>query len=173
MDVFALTERLMRMDDATWERHANPLSVWSRVAALPLLAFSVWTRVWIGWWCLLPIAAVALFVFVNPRLFAPPVRRDSWAARATFGERLFLARTECPVPAGHERPALLLTGVSIAGIVPLAYGLAVLEPWATLFGLALAMGGKLWFCDRMVWFYEDMRGRPDEKGRPTTRTGHS
>ncbi len=77
MDVFAFAERLMRMDDAAWERHANPLSVWSRVTALPLLAAAVWTRLWIGWWCLLPIGAVALFIFVNPRLFAPPVRRDS------------------------------------------------------------------------------------------------
>ncbi len=158
MDVFAFAERLMRMDDAAWERHANPLSVWSRVAALPLLAFAVWTRLWLGWWCLLPIGAVAIFVFVNPRLFAPPARRDSWAARATYGERLFLARKERPIPPGHERPALILTGVSVAGIVPFVYGLTVLDPWATLFGLALAMGGKLWFCDRMVWLYEDMRG---------------
>ena len=158
MDVFAFAERLMRMDDAAWERHANPLSVWSRMAALPLLAAAVWTRVWLGWWCLLPIGAVALFVFVNPRLFAPPVRRDSWGARATFGERLFLARKARPIPPGHERPALILTSVSVAGIAPFVYGLTVLDPWATLFGLALAMGGKLWFCDRMVWLYEDMRG---------------
>lgn len=158
MDVFALSERLMRMDDAAWERHANPLSVWSRVAALPLLVLALWTRAWIGWWCLVPVAAVALFVFVNPRLFAPPARQDSWAARATYGERLFLARKKRSIPPHHLEMALLLTGVSVVGMTPLAYGLVVLQVWPTLLGLALAMGGKLWFCDRMVWLYEDMRG---------------
>lgn len=29
--------RAMTMDDATWERHANPWSVWTRMATLPLL----------------------------------------------------------------------------------------------------------------------------------------
>ncbi|NDW04463.1 DUF6653 family protein [Jiella pacifica] len=166
MDVFALTERLMRMDDAAWARHANPLSVWSRVATLPLLVLAFWTRAWIGWWCLLPVAAVVIFVFVNPRLFAPPARQDSWAARATYGERLFLARRERAVPPHHRRVALLLTSVSAAGVVPLVYGLAVLQVWPTLFGLVLAMGGKLWFCDRMVWLHEDMRGENPPRREP-------
>ncbi|MBP0615971.1 DUF6653 family protein [Jiella mangrovi] len=161
MDVFALAERSMRMDDDAWERHANPLSVWSRVAVLPLLVISVWSRLWLGWWCLVPIAALAIFIGVNPRLFPPPTRRDSWAARATYGERLFLARKDRPVPRHHERAALILTAIAVAGLLPLAVGLAVLEVWPTLFGLVLTMVGKLWFCDRMVWLYEDMRnGEP-------------
>lgn len=157
MDVFALAERAMRMDDGAWARHANPISVWSRVAALPLLAAAIWSRVWLGWWCLLPAAAVAAFVYLNPRLFPPPARTDSWAARATYGERLFLARRETPIPSGHRLVGLILTGVSAAGVLPLIYGLAALAIWPTLLGLSLVMGGKLWFCDRMVWLYEDMR----------------
>lgn len=34
----SFAERLMGMDAASWERHANPLSVYTRYAALPLLA---------------------------------------------------------------------------------------------------------------------------------------
>ncbi|WP_425052110.1 DUF6653 family protein [Psychromarinibacter sp. S121] len=30
-----------------------------------------------------------------------------------------------------------------------------------LAGLALAMGGKAWFVDRMVWLYEDMTREGD------------
>jgi len=37
-------------------RHANPISVWTRFAVLPLLALSIWSPVWIGWWSLVPIA---------------------------------------------------------------------------------------------------------------------
>ena len=164
MDIFALAERLMHMDDAAWERHASPLSVWSRVAALPLLVLAIWSRVWLGAWCLVPVAVVLTFVFVNPRLFPAPARRDSWPARATYGERLFLARKERPVPRHHERAALVLTAVSVAGIPPLAYGLWTLEVWPTLFGLALVMGGKLWFCDRMVWLHGDVRGASPVSG---------
>ena len=154
MDVFCLAERLMRMDDDAWERHANPLSVWSRVAALPVLVLAIWSRVWLGWWCLLPITAIILFTYFNPRLFDPPTRRDSWAARATYGERLFLARRQRAISSEHARAALILTAVSAAGLAPLAYGLIALEIWPTLLGLVLVMGGKLWFCDRMVWLYE-------------------
>jgi hypothetical protein len=31
-----------------WMRHANPISVWTRFAVLPMLAASVWSRDWIG-----------------------------------------------------------------------------------------------------------------------------
>lgn len=38
MDIFRFAERLMLMDDETWQRHAHPISVWSRVfLSLPLL----------------------------------------------------------------------------------------------------------------------------------------
>ena len=51
MDYGGWLERLMKMDDAAWKRHANPWSAWTRTLILPLLALTVWSRVWIGWWC--------------------------------------------------------------------------------------------------------------------------
>src|SRR5919112_1153956 len=39
----------------SWMRHANPTSVWTRFAALPLLAVAIWSRDWFGWLSLLPI----------------------------------------------------------------------------------------------------------------------
>ena len=29
--------------------------------------------------------------------------------------------------------------------------------WPTILGAVLIYAGKLWFCDRMVWLYEDMK----------------
>jgi len=52
--------------------------------------------------------------------------------------------------------AYWLTALSVAGAIALGYGLIMLDGWATVGGLAVAMTGKLWFCDRMVWLYEDM-----------------
>lgn len=64
-----LFERAMAMDDATWQRHVNPWSVWTRVPIIGLLVLAIWSRVWLGWWCLVPIAALVVWAVVNPRAF--------------------------------------------------------------------------------------------------------
>ena len=145
------------MNERTWARHANPWSGWTRVAAFPMLVLAIWSRAWIGGWCLLPVAALVLFMAVNPRLFAPPRSGAAWMSRATFGERIFLRRREVPIPQHHETAALLLAAASALGVVVLGFGLAVLDVRATACGYVLAAGAKLWFADRMVRLYEDMR----------------
>ncbi|NWF60256.1 MAG: hypothetical protein HXY43_13580 [Fischerella sp.] len=47
--------------------------------------------------------------------------------------------------------------IAIIGMVFVIWGVAVLAIWPTLFGTALVYLGKLWFCDRMVWLYEDTK----------------
>ncbi|GGK43873.1 DUF6653 family protein [Salinarimonas ramus] len=158
MDLFRASERLMTMDEAAWERHAHPISVYSRmILGLPLVVLAIWSRAWIGWWALAVLALVAFLVWVNPRLTPRPRSTDNWASKATFGERVLLARRDVPVPAHHAVMAHRLTAVSAAGIPFLAYGLWALDPWPTLLGGVLVYAGKLWFLDRMVWLYEDMR----------------
>jgi hypothetical protein len=49
-----------RMTDDVWRRHANPWSVYTRFAAIPPLIMAIWSRTWIGLWCLLPIALAGL-----------------------------------------------------------------------------------------------------------------
>ena len=152
--------RAHRMDDAAWARHASPWSVWTRVPILPLLALAVWSRVWIGWWAVLPVALLLTWTWVNPRAFPPPHSTANWASRAVLGERLWLARHEVPVPARHRLLPRLLNGVSAAGGVLLLYGLGWLVAWAALAGLAVALMGKFWFLDRMNWLVADMAGDP-------------
>ena len=154
--IFGATERAMAMDEAAWARHANPWSVWTRVAILPLAALAIWSRVWIGGLALVPLATLIIWVWLNPRAFPPPLRTDHWAAKATFGERVLLNRAREPIPDRHRRAAGLLSIVSALGLPPLAWGLWALDFWAVLCGLLLVLGGKLWFLDRMVWLYDDM-----------------
>jgi polyferredoxin len=150
-------ERLMAMDDAAWARHANPWSGWTRLPILPLLALSIWARMWIGWWCLLPVALLIAWTFWNPRAFPPPSSTESWMSRVTFGERIWLNAHKVPIPTQHAVVARRLSAVALAGLVPLTWGLWVFEIWAVLLGLALSMGPKLWQMDRMVWLHQDMK----------------
>ncbi|MFY0308293.1 DUF6653 family protein [Leisingera sp. D0M16] len=156
-DLFAASERLMRMDEAAWDRHANPWSVYSRMAVLPLMTLAIWSRVWLGWGALIPVALVLIWTWWNPRAFGRPAGTCGWASRGTFGERVFLNRAQVPIPVHHEAWAKGLAWGSGLGALPWAYGLVALDPGITLVGLTVLIGGKLWFLDRMVWLYQDMK----------------
>jgi len=145
----------MGMDDVAWRRHANPLSVYTRFTCLPLIVLAIWSRVWLGWWALVPIAVALFWTWVNPRLFNEPKSLDSWASRGVMGERLFLNRENRAIAGHHITMAYVLTWASAAGVSILVYGLFVLSFWATLCGLFVTIVPKLWFVDCMVWIYED------------------
>ncbi len=157
MDIFKAAERLMSMDDNAWERHANPASVMTRYTCLPLIVLAIWSRSWIGWWCLLPLLLAIIWTWLNPRLFNPPTSTDSWAYRGVMGERLFLARKSRPVPDHHHTMAWRLTGLSMLGVLILAWGLLLLDFWAVMCGLAVTILPKVWFVDRMVWMHDEMQ----------------
>lgn len=145
----------LRSDDA-WRRHANPWSVYTRIPIPVLLAAAIWSRVWIGWWSLVPIAACLIWTVVNPRVFAPPRTLDHWASRSVMGETLWARRKSTPLPPRHRTAPLVLSAVSAAGVPFLVWGLVVLDPWLTAFGLAVQMAGKIWFLDRMALLYDEV-----------------
>ena len=156
--VSQFTERAMGMDDATWARNANPWSGWTRFSVLPLLALSVWSRVWIGWWVLVPIVLVIFWTWINPRLFSEPKSHDNWMSQSVLGERVWLARSKTPIPHHHQAMARLLSIAAGMGVLVLGYGLWTLDLCITLAGMTLSIGAKLWFLDRMVWWNRG-RGR--------------
>ncbi len=143
MTLEARIARAHRMDDAAWARHANPRSVWTRTPIPPALALVAWARVWIGWGALLPAALLLAWTWPNPRAFAPPANTDNWASHAVLGERLWLARRDHPVPAHHRTLPVVLNAMA---------------------GLAVAIGAKMWFLDRMVWLTHAMRDDPRLRG---------
>lgn len=157
-DVFKGAERLMSMTDESWRRHANPWSVWTRFTCLPLMVLSLYSWGWIGWGALPLFLLSAAWTWVNPRAFPPPDDFGSWASRGTLGERVFLARDRYAVAAHHVRVAHVLTVLSALGLLPLIYGLIVLDPWATAMGVVATAMPKVWFVDRMVWIHAETTG---------------
>ena len=148
---------LFAMDEATWARHANPWSGWTRFTALPLLALAGWSRVWLGWGAVVPVAAALAWIYWNPRLFAPPLHWNAWITRGVLGERIWLDRDVAPVPKRHRRMPNILSAVVAVGVVLTLYGVLALSPWPVLMGIAVASLAKLWFIDRMVWLHNDTK----------------
>ncbi|MEM7709434.1 MAG: DUF6653 family protein [Pseudomonadota bacterium] len=154
-DIFRGAERLMAMDDAAWRRHANPWSGWTRfLTTLPPLLLAIWSRVWLGWWALVPVALALFWIWANPRVFPEPARFDAWMSRAVLGERVFIEHRG-EIDPDHRRAALILTCASVPGAVVMVAGLAVLWWEGVVFGGLLTALPKAWFCDRMVWIHDD------------------
>ncbi|MGO4527111.1 DUF6653 family protein [Microvirga sp. 2MCAF35] len=151
--------RLFRMDERTWERHASPWSVWSRVASLPLLLLAIWSHAWIGLWAVPATGLVFLWLWINPRLFPAPARTDTWSAKVTFGERAFMNRATIPVPDHHVKVANLLMAASGIGFIVALAGAVMNDLLMTVAGGLAAWFAKMWFCDRMVWLFDDMKDR--------------
>ena len=149
--------KVFSMSDAVWERHANPLSVWTRYSVLPILVLAFWSRVWLGWWSTICVVIAIAWTWINPRLFRKPKSTNNWASKAVLGERVWLNRKEVPVPEFHRILPNILSIVASIGMVLCIYGVARLQVWATIFSIALTYLGKSWFLDRMVWLYEDMK----------------
>jgi len=125
---------------------------------MPFLVLAVWSRVWLGFYCIVPITNLVVWVFVNPRFFNKPASFDSWGSKAVLGERVYI-NDRSTMPLQHKQPILILNVLqTIAGLI-LVYGVWRLNLPHTLYGMALVYMTKMWFLDRMVWLYEDTKNR--------------
>lgn len=153
---------LFRLDDAAWKRHANPWSVILRFTVLPVLIPAFWSRLYLGWWATAPIILALFWTWANPHIFPAPKSFDHWTSRAVLGERVWLNRDKVPVPVHHRTVPNILSAVSGIGLVFVIWGVLVFDLWPVLFGTVIVYLGKLWFIDRMVWLWQDMKDATEE-----------
>lgn len=157
MNTLARFAKSVGMTDEAWQRHANPWSVYTRFAAIPAGTLAIWSRTWLGWWALVPVGLVAIWLLINPHIF-PAVRApQNWAAKGIYGERLWLNEPES-VPPDFRSVLRGLIVPGVAGILMLAWGLLQLDLWPTTFGATLVTLAQLWRIDRLGVFYEHRRG---------------
>ena len=150
------------LNDKTWMQHSNKWSVWTRFFILPVLTLVIWYREILGWYIWPLIGIVIFWTWINPRFFGKPKTTKHWASKAVFGERVWLRAKELPIPKHHNSAILVLNMITGLGLPFLAWGLYTLNIWMVFFGLTLIILGKLWFLDRMVWIYEDMKKQSPE-----------
>lgn len=156
MSIENTAAKFFKMSDTVWDRHTNPWSVWTRYPCLPLLALAIWSKIWIGWFSVLPIALVCLWIWLNPRVFGKPSSTDHWASKAVLGERVLLQHPKSELPVHHINAIRILNSITFAGFIAAIYGLVYLDSAMTVFGTLVTILGKTWFLDRMVWLYQDM-----------------
>jgi hypothetical protein len=152
MDVEGVA-RLFRMDDEAWRRHANPWSVWTRFAAIPAMLLAIWSRTWIGWWCLVPIVLVVAWLWLNVKVFRPVSAPRGWTSRGIYGERAWL-EDRSAVPPDHRSVLRILVVLGSVGFALIVWGLVVLSVWPTVFGATLVVVAQLWRIDRFGWLWE-------------------
>jgi len=157
MDFAKIVVSVMAMDEQTWQRHASPWSVYTRIPTIVPLLAAIWSHTLLGWWAIIPLGVIVIWAWLNPRLFSPPPTTDNWASKATFGERIWLNRQQVPIPRHHATMAQLLTIVAAVGFASAVGGAWYNEPVTTIAGGCVSFLAKLWFCDRMVWLFEDMK----------------
>ena len=154
------------LKDENWMRHSNPASVWTRFSVLPLLVVSIWSRKWIGRRFVVPLGLSIAWLFANPLLFKPPRSTKNWASKAVFGERIWVDsdRSDLPDQFNSVMPTVA-SAYQAVGLAPLAYGLSKLKLGPTVGGMLIVQGGKLWYLDRMVLLFDEMKTQKPEYAR--------
>lgn len=155
MSILDTLQSAIASDTNVWRRHANPWSVWTRLAAVPAFAAIVFFRDFFGWWTLALVALLGVWMWLNVKIFAPVHNDERWESRAIFGEKFWLDRKTRTLPKHHLNWIMRLNIASGLMIVPLAWGLWTLDAWAAAFGSLGLVAGQIWALDRYSWLYAD------------------
>ena len=155
--------KVFNLTHENWMKHANPWSVWTRYSVLPFIVLAFWSRVQIGWWCLIPGLLAILWMFFNPVFFKAPRSTKNWASKSVMGERVYLNRDNIDIPEIHKKPIYkILNLISSTGMGIAIWAIVTYSIWGAILGISLAYLGKSWYLDRMVWLYEDMKTHNEE-----------
>jgi len=142
------------MAKKTWEKHANPLSGWTRMITYPLLYLPFWflndflNEPSENWLMPIGLLIVIIWFIINPRIFPKPKNYDNWMSKGVFGEKIWTANKR------YKDINIIFT------IIPAPFFLIALYTtymnlfWETMFFASVPFLFKLWFLDRMVFYYE-------------------
>jgi hypothetical protein len=165
MNFARLFRRCSFMTDDAWRRHANPWSVYTRFAAIPVFILAIWSRDWVGAWSLVPTAATIMWLIVNPFVFPRVDEPRHWVSKGIFGERVWLCEYH-KVPRAFRGPLRWAMALGIFGTVLLIWGLMRLDLWPTLVGAALLTLAQLWRISLFARVYEHIGRRVPEEATP-------
>jgi hypothetical protein len=146
-----------------WLKHANPYSLVTRIIVLPLLIFAIWSRIWIGWYSIFFILGLIIWLIINPTVFKKSIKIKSWWQKGVLGEYFWINKDNIPVLSHHIKFIKILMFLQGIGSFVLVVGLYKLNICLTFIGTIIIYFAKLWFLDRMVWIYYEMKNLKEYK----------
>ena len=148
--------------ETTWKRHSNPWSGWTRILTYPLVYVPFWNHSWKQG------VLVGAWFTANPFVFPAPEDDSSWVTRSVLGEQLWTAKWRRDFP--MELTAT--SAVFFAGALVAAYRRRF---WPMMFCGGSSYLLKMWFIDRMTFYYEEHRKReePAEEAEVATTPASS
>ncbi|WP_338728511.1 DUF6653 family protein [Haladaptatus sp. DJG-WS-42] len=124
-----------------WKRHANPWSGWTRAATTPVFVYALYQRNW------RLVAALAVWLVVNPAAFPAPKTTDAWMTRGVLAEREWLAQGNGTV--GLSWPNVLNL-VNVPATAYLGWATLRRRPGHAVLATALVMAFKLAWMAKII-----------------------
>ncbi|MBN4065835.1 hypothetical protein JYT51_00715 [Candidatus Amoebophilus asiaticus] len=126
-----------------WKKHTNPWSGWTRILGFYFIPVAIWYHNWYF------LAGLIVFFAVNPFLFPEPKSKDNWMSKSILGEEVWhkkgLFQKDIPTVLN------IFNGIFFGIMIYGAYT-NLLE--VTVSSTILSGVFKLWFLDRMVFYYK-------------------
>lgn len=145
--------------EKTWRRHANPWSGFTRMITYPLLFIPIWffqefledpTHCW---YPLIAMIAVIIWFAINPRIFPEPKNTDNWFSKGVLGEKLWVSDKR------YKDIHLVFPFLETPFFFISLYTAYMKMFWPTLFFASVPWLLKVWFFDRMVFYYESNKDK--------------
>ena len=148
--------------ETTWKRHSNPWSGWTRILTYPLVYVPFWNHSWKQG------VLVGAWFTANPFVFPAPEDDSSWVTRSVLGEQLWTAKWRRDFPMALNATS----AVFFAGALLAAHRRRL---WPMMFCGGSSYLLKMWFIDRMTFYYEEHRKReePAEEAEVATTPASS
>lgn len=124
-----------------WAKHSNPWSGWTRTIVYPFIFLSIWFHHWYA------LVLVIVFIIINPVLFPKPKNTNNWMSKGVLGEKLWSQKFRWDFPQ-------FLNLINALFFFPSLYFAYQNMFWQTLYTATIPFIVKLWFLDRMVFYYE-------------------
>jgi hypothetical protein len=142
---------LKGVDDAGWERLANPLSFYIRNGALLGLVGALWFTHDSVWWWLVVVGCVLI---MRLSVLVPRCRRHNhWHVQAIAGERLVVLDGVKTVPRSLRLQVWILKLFDVVSVMGVVYGLVVYDGVVVVLATTIFMVVRLLLLGafRYIW----------------------
>ncbi|MES0808618.1 DUF6653 family protein [Roseibium sp. SCPC15] len=144
-------------------RAAGPVgsvSTYAKIVAPALLSAAIWAKLLVGGlFSVVLLAGVLLLLFKLPSLLSGKQQADSWARRASYGERIWLNRLLIPIPADVNQKITILYLVFWTGTLIAMLGAVSSSLLLTATGLLVAYAAQAVCLGKLIGLYNEMKDK--------------